>query len=100
MPLVTPDSEFPKSNIIYSVLFVLPTIVALNILAMSSLTWLVKENSIPASMLSANLKLFQWTFPIVSAIAPFLPHFHPVKFSKFVKIGGFYQYGSVLFFAK
>ena len=89
MPLITVTEAYSYNN--YSVLFVLPTTVALNIYAMLSLTWFVSENSIPAIRLSAVLKLFQWIFPIVSAIAPFLPHFHPEKFSKFVKIGGFYQ---------
>ena len=98
MPLVTVTAA--KSNNNYSELFVLPTTVALNIYAMLSLTLLVIVNSIPATILSAVLKLFQWTFPIVSAIAPFLPHFQPVKLSTFVKIGGFYQYGSVLLFCK
>ena len=65
-----------------SALIEVPTTSALMIYAVPSIVSFVRETSIPATRLSATLKLMNLTSPICSKIAPFYPFFQPVKFVK------------------
>jgi hypothetical protein len=49
----------------------------------------VSENSMPATRLSATLKLMNLTSPTLSTIAPLSPFFHPTKLVKLAVMSGF-----------